>query len=207
MAVLDLSFYQRKTEIVARELLGKKLTRIFNGHRLSGIITEVEAYLGIQDKACHTYGDRRTPRTEAMYEAGGHAYIYFIYGMHHCFNVVTEKNGVPEAVLIRALEPVEGLSWMKKFRKTQAIKNLTTGPGKLAQALQLTKELNGQLLSSKDLFIEYADRVPASEIVRCPRIGVSYAGDHAAWPLRFYLKESPYISKREFFSENHAIQP
>lgn len=196
MTISDLDFYQRKTIIVAQELLGKKLVRIYKGQRISGIITEVEAYLGVADKACHTYNNRRTARTEAMYLPGGHAYIYFIYGMHSCFNIVTEQKDVPEAVLIRSLEPVEGIELMKQFRNQTNLKNLTTGPGKLAQALQLTKELNGSVLTSPELFLEEGSKISKSQIVKKPRIGVAYAEEHAEWPLRFYLKNNLFISKK-----------
>lgn len=203
MPILDLSFYRRKTKIVAQDLLGKKLVRICRGHRISGIITEVEAYLGVQDKACHTYNNRRTPRTEPMYLEGGHAYIYSIYGMYNCFNVVTEEKEIPEAILIRALEPSEGISWMQKFRNRTELKDLTTGPGKLAQALHITKEFNSTALDSKTLFLETVSEknsmttnLKKSQIVKKPRVGVDYAGDHALWPLRFYIRNSPYISKK-----------
>lgn len=168
--------------------------RVYKGHRISGIITEVEAYLGTKDRACHTYGERRTARTEAMYLPGGHAYIYLIYGIHHCFNIVTQAECVPEAVLIRSLEPVEGLSYMEKFRKTSNAKNLATGPGKLAQALHLNREWNGVALTSDEIFLENGETIPPSSIVKTTRIGVAYAKEHAAWPLRFYNKNSVFIS-------------
>lgn len=195
MSKLKLSFYRRETKKVAHELLGKKLVRIYKGQRISGIITEVEAYLGVKDKAAHSYGDRRTPRTEIMYGEGGHAYIYFIYGMYNCFNVVTQTKEVPEAVLIRALEPLEGIELMKKFRQKENLKDLTTGPGKLAEAMHLTRELNGERLDSKVLFIEDAEIIPGHHVVKKPRIGVDYAGTHALHPLRYYLKNNIYISK------------
>lgn len=196
MAKLPKSFYQRDTTQVAQELLGKILVHIINGRRVSGKITEVEAYLGAKDRACHSYNSRRTARTEAMYASGGGAYIYFTYGMHHCFNVVTQGQNVPEAVLIRALEPLEGLDIMEKNRRGAALKNLTTGPGKLAQALDLNKKLNGELLTSSELFIEKAPVLPTSQIVKKSRIGVDYAGPHARLPLRFYIKGNPFISKK-----------
>lgn len=196
MTKLSADFYQRKTKTVAQDLLGKKLVRIYKGQRLAGIITEVEAYLGIKDKACHTYNDRRTKRTEAMYAVGGHSYIYFIYGMYNCFNVVTEKEGVPEAVLIRALEPVEGIPVMKRLRKNTDLHALTTGPGKLAQALHLTKDLNLLPLNSETLFLEEGLSIPRSQIIKRPRIGVNYAEEHAELPLRFYIKDCPFISKK-----------
>mgnify|MGYP001382743830 CR=1 FL=1 len=194
--MLPNEFYERNTKTVAQELLGKKLVRVYKGKRIAGIITEVEAYLGAGDRACHSYNFRRTKRTETLYLAGGHSYIYFIYGMYNCFNVVTQKREVPEAVLVRALEPVEGIDLMRKLRKTDDLKNLTTGPGKLAQALHLTKELNAYSLRSGELFLEDGIQIPKSKIVKTTRIGVDYAGDHAQWPLRFYIRDNPFISKK-----------
>ncbi|MGZ3726400.1 MAG: DNA-3-methyladenine glycosylase [Pseudobdellovibrio sp.] len=196
MKKLKPAFYLRDTKTVATELLGKKLVRIYKGRRISGIITEVEAYLGTRDKACHTYGGKRTPRTEMMYAEGGHAYIYFIYGMYYCFNVVTEKKDKPEAVLIRALEPVEGIELMRKFRQKEHLIDLTTGPGKLAEALQLNRDLNGENLNSDTLFLEDAKILKPSQIVKKSRIGVAYAEEHAEWPLRFYIKNNNFISKK-----------
>jgi DNA-3-methyladenine glycosylase len=195
MEKLKMSFYRRDTKIVAKELLGKTLVRVYKGRRIAGIITEVEAYLGVKDRAAHSYGDRRTPRTEIMYGEGGHAYIYFIYGMYYCFNVVTQTKEIPEAVLVRALEPVEGIELMKKFRQKEHLKDLTTGPGKLAEALHLTRELNGEKLDSKVLFIEDSLPVPKNLIIKKPRIGVDYAGAHALHPLRYYIKNNIYISR------------
>jgi DNA-3-methyladenine glycosylase len=194
--MLPQSFYQRNTKTVALELLGKRLVRMYKGRRISGIITEVEAYLGAADRACHSYNFRRTKRTETMYLEGGYTYIYFIYGMYNCFNVVTQKKDVPEAVLIRALEPVEGIELMHEFRKTNNLRNLTTGPGKLAQALHLTKDLNASSLLSDELFLEDGIKISKSKIIKKTRVGVDYAGDHAKWPLRFYIKNNPFISKK-----------
>lgn len=194
--VLSPSFYQRNTKAVARALLGKKLVRIYKGERLSGIITEVEAYMGIKDKAAHVYGGRRTLRTEAMYAAGGISYVYLIYGMYYCLNAVTEKKEVPQAVLVRSLEPLEGIKTMQALRKNSNIKNLTTGPGKLTQAMHITKSENGLSLGSDALFIEEGITVSKSNIIKTTRIGVDYAGDHAAWPLRFYIKDNSFISKK-----------
>lgn len=137
MPKLSHRFYRRPTEQVAKELLGQKLVRVYQGKRISGTITEVEAYLGLKDRACHSFGKRRTPRTETMYLAGGHSYVYLIYGLHNCFNVVTEAVDVPEAVLIRAVEPLEGISLMQKHRNRTQLNELTTGPGKLASAFQI----------------------------------------------------------------------
>lgn len=194
--ILPQSFYQRGTEKVAKELLGKKLVRIYKGKRISGIIIETEAYLGLIDKGCHSYGGKITERLKTMYLNGGYSYVYFIYGMYFCFNVVTRSPAHPEAVLIRALEPAEGVNLMKEFRKQDNIKNLTTGPGKLAQALMITKEQNGISLDGNQLFIEDSPRISPSKIIARPRIGIDYAEEAKDWPLRFYIKDSQFISKK-----------
>lgn len=197
-SALPLSFYSRPTERVARELLGKLLVRTLNsGQILVGKIVETEAYLGISDRACHTFGDRKTPRTEPMYGDGGHAYIYLIYGMYDCFNVVTERAGVPEAVLIRALEPIEGIEVMSKLRNTSKLRNLCSGPGKLCQALQIDRSLNKHRLDSPPLLIaESEERLKKSQIIKTTRIGVDYAGEDAQRALRFYIKDNLFVSKR-----------
>jgi DNA-3-methyladenine glycosylase len=194
---LPQSFYDRHTSKVAKELLGKRLVRIYNGKRLSGIIVETEAYLGVKDAAAHTFGGRRTPRNEVMFGHGGHAYIYFIYGMHFCLNAVTRVAGRPEAVLIRALEISEGVDEIKKWRKVKKNQDLANGPGKLCTALKITRELNGEALWSKALFIEKTGPTISNEkIAKVPRVGVDYAGEAAKWPLRFYIKENKFISKK-----------
>jgi DNA-3-methyladenine glycosylase len=186
---LPRSFYQRPTIEVARELLGKRLVRVRNGRRLSGIIVETEAYLGVKDAAAHTYGGHRSPRNEAMYGDGGHAYVYFIYGMHFCLNSVTRRANQPVAVLIRALEPSEGIELMRVFRKVKKDRDLANGPGKLCQALQIKRSCNGVDLTGDELFIEDAGiDVKRSQITAGPRIGVDYAGAAAKWPLRFLIK-------------------
>lgn len=194
---LSPQFYNRNTKKVARDLLGKRLVHIYKGKRLSGIIVETEAYLGVIDPAAHTYKGRRTPRTEVMWGEGGHAYIYFIYGMHFCINAVTLSHGRPEAVLIRAVECDNGLAQIKKLRQISIKKNLANGPGKLCQALHLTRKENGLSLRSKSLFIEdVGTKIPHNQICIKPRIGVDYAGHAAKWPLRFYIRNNIYISKK-----------
>jgi DNA-3-methyladenine glycosylase len=195
-AKLSEDFYLQKTEVIARKLLGKKLVRIYRGQRISGIITETEAYLGAEDRAAHSFGLRKTDRVQSMYLEGGHAYVYFIYGMHFCFNVVTRTSKHPEAVLIRALEPVEGIQWMERFRETKEHKNLTTGPAKLCKALKITRDQDGESLRGGEIFIEDAPAVARNQIVTTARIGVDYAEEAAAWPLRFYLGGSQYISRK-----------
>jgi len=194
--ILPASFYQRDTVKVARGLLGKKLVRIYKGKRLSGLIVETEAYTGVEDAAAHSYGGVPTPRTRTMYMGGGHAYVYFIYGMYWCLNFVTKKVNEPEAVLIRALEPVENIEIMRKLRPVKKDKDLTNGPGKLCLALHIDKSLDGANLTEPPLFVENMDfQIKPSQIVIAPRVGVDYAGPAAHWPLRFYIRDNPYVSR------------
>lgn len=194
---LPLAFYRRDTTLVARELLGMRLCRLHpDGRRQSGLIVETEAYLGKTDPACHTFGGRHTPRTATMYAAGGVAYVYLIYGMYFCLNAVTRDEGEPEAVLIRALAPEEGMAtWQAAFPRLKPHQWLS-GPGRLCRALGIDKSLDGVSLRSDTLWIEKAERVEGSEIVAAPRIGVDYAGAAAQWPLRFYLREHAAVSRR-----------
>lgn len=193
---LSAEFYQRDTQLVAKELLGKTLVRNYRGLRLAGKIVETEAYLGVSDPACHTYKNLKSPRTEAMYMQGGHAYIYFIYGIHYCLNAVTRDSQTPEAVLIRALEPLDGIEQMKTLRNCKEMKNLTNGPGKLCQALKIDKSQNKiPLWKSKELFIEVGDSL-GFDIYTTKRVGVDYAGEAKNWPLRFYIQGSKFISKK-----------
>lgn len=196
VAKLEKPFYMQNTEAVARQLLGKILVHKVNGKYLAGRITETEAYLGIIDKACHTFDNRRTARTEAMYLPGGHSYVYLIYGMHYCFNVVTRTEKQPEAVLIRALEPLKGIKVMKRHRRLEDPLKLTTGPGKLCEAMGITKENNGQSLSSASFYIEDAPRIAPRDIIAKPRVGIPYAQEALLWPLRFYIKNNLFISKK-----------
>ncbi|WP_291571218.1 DNA-3-methyladenine glycosylase [Clostridium sp. UBA4548] len=200
---LNISFYRRDTLLVAKELLGKKLVHKINGKILSGVIVETEAYMGIQDKAAHSYGGRKTERTKVMFEAGGVSYIYFIYGLYYCFNVVTAEEGIPQAVLIRALQPVEGIEDMALLRVNKNIKELTkkqiiniaNGPAKLCSALKLDKTLNAVNLTSDILYIEDVN-YNNFEIVETTRIGIDYAEEAKDYPWRFYIKDNPYISKK-----------
>jgi DNA-3-methyladenine glycosylase len=192
---LPYSFYRRETVEVARELLGKTLVRVLkNGMRVSGRIVETEAYLGSEDLAAHSSGGLRTKRTESMYLSGGHAYVYLIYGMHFCFNVVTREKDEPQAVLIRALEPVEGIEFMRHRRRTKRDIDLTSGPGKLCDALWIDKSHDRISLKSEVLFIEDTKSLSANKVDVGPRIGVAYAEAAAAWPLRFYARGNPYVS-------------
>lgn len=186
---------------VAQRLLGQRLVRVVDGMRLAGIIVEAEAYLGAQDRAAHTFGGRRTRRVESMYLPGGHAYVYFTYGAHHCLNVVAGKKDEGVAVLIRAIEPVEGIQTMCANRGLTELLSLCSGPGKLTQALQIDGALDGiDLRTSNELFIERVRaRVLASgQISRSPRIGLNatpdWPGDWAERPLRFFIAGNPYVS-------------
>jgi DNA-3-methyladenine glycosylase len=198
MNKLDAGFYQRSNVLMlAKELLGKVLVTQFKGVLTAGRIVETEAYNGIIDKASHAYNGKRTTRTEIMYMPGGHAYVYLCYGIHHLFNVVTNVKDVPHAVLIRALEPLEGIDIMlKRSGKTKADFSLTRGPGNLSRAMGILTAHSGYDLSGDEIYI--ADdglKLKRGSIVSTPRIGVDYAGEDALLPYRFILKDSPYISQ------------
>ena len=188
---LQKDFYIREDVVlIAKELLGKVLITNFNGAISAGIITETEAYAGINDRASHAFGGRRTARTEIMYATGGTAYVYLCYGIHHLFNVVTNQKDIPHAVLIRALKPIEGMHVILKRRKQKEISNkLSSGPGTLSQALGIQTSHSGENLLGNKIWIE--DRginFPDIEIIKSPRIGVDYAGADALLPYRFYVK-------------------
>ena len=189
--ILDASFFTRKTETVARELLGCTLVRVCEGERLAGRIVETEAYLGVDDPAAHSFGGRKTPRVRSMYLPGGHTYVYFIYGMHFCLNAVTREEGVPEAVLIRALVPTEGFESMRRRRRTRKDSDLANGPGKICSALSIDKSFDGRLFAEvNQLFIEPGPKIKPRAITATARIGVDYAGKAAAWPLRFLIESN-----------------
>lgn len=183
---LPQDFYFQDTTDLAKALLGKRLVRIWRGRRYTGIIVETEAYLGAEDPACHTWKARRTARNQSMYLPGGHAYVYLIYGMYYCFNVVSKTEKDPEAVLIRAVAPEEN------------IRERTDGPGRLCNAMKITKAIDGLSLTGKTIFIEETNLVLTKEQIGAyPRIGVDYAGEAALWPLRFCWRGSPYLSRKE----------
>ena len=176
-------------------LLGKLLVHNSPAGRTAGMIVEAEAYCGAEDDAAHSFGGRPTARTAAMFGPPGRAYVFRIYGMHCCFNVVTAPEGQPQAVLIRALEPVEGLALMAKRRGTSDPLQLCSGPGKLCQALDIGMAQYGLALDSEELFLaEYRDFSPG-EICVSPRVNVDYAGTHRDRLWRFFVKDSPYVSK------------
>lgn len=177
---------------MARELLGKYLIRNLDGHRLVGKITETEAYIGQDDPACHA-AVGKTPRNAVMFGPPGFAYVYFIYGVHYCLNVVTEREGFPAAVLIRALEPLEGIPTMQRLRNTHEVSRLTNGPGKLCQALAIDRRLNGADLCGDVLFIADGVPVPENQIVATERVGIR-VGREKKW--RFYIRGSKFISRK-----------
>ncbi len=179
-SVLDQGFFDRDTTTVARELLGKVLVRELDGTRSWGRLVEVEAYLGPDDLAAHSRGGRRTPRTEVMFGAPGHAYVYFTYGMHWCLNFVTREEGVPQAVLVRALEPGPGVG-------------RCGGPGLVTRALRIDRALNGVRLQPPDLYV-IDDGAPRQRVFVTPRIGVGGTGRWEKRLLRFCV-ESPYLSR------------
>jgi DNA-3-methyladenine glycosylase len=197
-AVLGRAFYARADVLeVARDLLGCLLvvpTR--TGRRVSGRIVETEAYRGPEDRASHAYGGRRTARTETMYGAGGTAYVYFVYGMYHQFNVVTNAADVPHAVLVRALEPVEGVDLMRRRRGSARPRDLASGPGKLCIALGIDRGFDRADLRGDRVWIEAGAALRAREIASGPRVGIDYAGDWAARPWRFWVRDHPCVSVR-----------
>ena len=187
---LSASFYRRDDVVeVARDLLGKVLCSHIGGHLTKARITETEAYAGPEDRASHAYAGRRTARTEPMYHEGGTAYVYLCYGIHHLCNVVTGERDDPQAVLLRAGEPVAGLDEMRARRgRAGAGSKLLAGPGSLSQALGIRTELSGVSLLGDQLWIEdHGFSVADDDIATGPRIGVDYAGDDAARPYRFLL--------------------
>lgn len=199
---LPREFYTRSNVLtVARELLGKILVvPARGGRRVSGMIVEAEAYRGPHDRAAHSYGGRRTARTETMYGIGGTAYVFFVYGMYNQFNVVTNTIDNPHAVLIRALEPVEGIELMRKRRKGQPDYNLTNGPGKLCIAMGIDRSLDAADLLGNKVWLEPGRPISRARIATGPRIGIDYAEEWVDKPWRFWIKGNPYVSRNRVAS-------
>jgi DNA-3-methyladenine glycosylase len=194
---LDYSFYTRSDPIqIAKELLGKILITRFNDVITSGRIVETEAYAGVTDRASHAFGGRRTKRTETMYHKGGTAYVFLCYGMHHLFNIVTNEREIPHAILIRSVEPLQGIETMlKRTGKKKLNYTLTRGPGNVSKALGLTTQHSAKSLLSNQIFLaDDGYRVANSQIQITPRIGVGYAGEDAMLPYRFMIKDNKYVS-------------
>jgi DNA-3-methyladenine glycosylase len=194
---LTIDFYQRKDVVkIARELLGKGLFTSVNGIISGGMIVETEAY-SWKERGCHAYGKKKTQRNAVMFGPGGHAYVYLCYGMHHLFNIVTNVEEVPEAVLIRALEPVAGIDEMHLRRGTLKHNlHLTSGPGKLTKALGIDRTFNGKFLLNADVWVEDLDiKIPLRDAVASERIGIDYAGEDARLPWRFTIRDNKWVSK------------
>ena len=197
MKKLPIQFYKRTDVLlIAKELIGKIVVTKFNGHTTSGRIVETEAYIGLTDRASHSFGGRRTERNEHMYSAAGTAYVYICYGMHHLFNVVSNAENIPDAVLIRAVEPLAGIDIMlKRTGKPKLDNTLTKGPGNVAKALGISKLYSGINLLKDEIYIA-DDRYKITEttIGISRRIGVESSGDAALLPYRFYVKGNRFVS-------------
>ena len=191
--------YYHSADVIAlsKDLIGKYLFTCIDDITTGGYIVETEAYNGVIDKASHAFGNRQTPRTKTMFMQGGIAYVYLCYGIHEMFNVVTSVEGQPHAILIRAIEPTDGLEAMLYRRNMITLKpNITSGPGSVAKALGISRNINAFSLQSDTIWVE--DRgliIPDESIAAVPRVGVSYAGDDALLPYRFYVKGNPFVSK------------
>jgi DNA-3-methyladenine glycosylase len=198
--IIPPSFYLSEDVVaVARSLVGKILTTCLSEGVTTGRIVETEAYAGVTDRASHAYGGRRTDRTEVMYRAGGTAYVYLCYGMHHLTNVVTHREGIPHAVLIRALEPMEGLDIMRaRSGGRLPDRLLCSGPGRLSKAMGVCTAHTGMRLDTRSFCILDDGCSPSHPVVATPRIGVDYAGDDALLPYRFMLEGHPCVSGRRF---------
>ena len=195
---LPREFYTRPDVLaVARDLLGKKLVvPNKNGKRVSGIIVETEAYRGPEDRASHAYGGRRTNRTKTMYDIGGTAYVYFVYGMYNQFNVVTNVAGTPHAILVRAVEPSEGLNVMRRRRQGRSEYELTSGPGRLCLAMGIDRSLDKADLLGERVWIEEAASISPRQIARGPRVGIDYAEAWVRKPWRFWVRDNEYVSRK-----------
>lgn len=195
---LPLSYYQNDDVVfLAKDVIGKKICTNINGQFTSAIITETEAYCGRNDKACHANNGKRTNRTEVMFQEGGKAYVYLCYGIHNLFNITTNIDGLADAILVRAVQPLEGKEIMLQRRnKTVFDKTLTSGPGVLSKALGIDRSLYAVSLAGPNIWMEEtSEKISNEQIVETTRIGVDYAGEDALRPWRFYLKNSEWVSK------------
>lgn len=184
-------FFRGPTLELCKRLLGAELVH----GETAGLIVEVEAYIGPGDRAAHSYGGRRTKRTEVMFGPPGFAYVYISHGIHYCFNVVSGEEGNPEAILVRALQPTRGIEIMRERRRCQDDRELTNGPGKLCQALGITLEHYGWDLTQPPFFIRPGQTLRDEDIACGPRIGIDSAGEARYYPWRFWIKGNPYVSR------------
>lgn len=194
MKKLDRSFYNRNVLTVAEEILGKILVHKTPEGIVKGRIVEVEAYDGSMDKAAHAYPNLLTDRTSIQFGEGGYAYVYLIYGMYHCMNIVTGNVDEPQVLLLRALEPVEGIELMEKRRKTTKLRNLCSGPGKLCQAMGITGEDYGKDLCGNEIYLEDAPALLTENILRSKRINIDYAEEAKEFLWRYTIKDDPFVS-------------
>ena len=196
MKKLPIQFYERKDVLlIAKELIGKIIVTNFEGTITSGRIIETEAYVGLTDRASHSFGGKRTTRNEHMYSVAGTVYVYICYGMHHLFNVVTNKQNIPDAVLIRAVEPLQGIDIMlQRTGKIKLDNTLTKGPGNVGKAMGISKDHSGIHLSGNKIFIGEDDWEIDNTIGESKRIGVESAGLAALYPYRFFIKGNKYVS-------------
>lgn len=196
MAKLKKAFYQQHdVTAIAKQLLGKILVTDINGIRTAGMIVETEAYEGVGDRASHAWNNRRTKRTEVIYRPGGFAYVYLCYGIHYLFNVVTNIENTPHAVLIRALQPLDGIDIMQRRYHNKPSAKLTAGPGSLCKAMGIDASLNGESLTGKKVWIETGQDIADENITVSTRVGVQYAGEDAYLPYRFSIKDNGWVSK------------
>ncbi len=194
--LLPESFYQRNTVTrIARDLLGKALFTRIDGKVTAGLIVETEAY-SWRERGCHAYNNRMTARNAVMFGQGGHAYVYLCYGMYNLFNVVTNREGKADAVLIRALDPLEGMHFMMRRAGKADPRRITSGPGKLTRAMGIDREHNGLVLTSGKVWLEdVGHSVRKRDIAESPRIGIDYAGEDAKLPWRFTIRDNQWVSK------------
>jgi DNA-3-methyladenine glycosylase len=192
---LQRDFYERETLHVAKDLLGKYLVHHTTDGITVGKIVEVEAYVGVNDAACHAYNGKYTKRTKIMFGRGGHAYVYLIYGVYYCMNIVTNQESCPEAVLIRALEPIDGLDIMQQRRTTDKKLNLCSGPGKLCAAMGISKAQNELDLCGETMYLLSGEMILPEHIVTTPRINIDSAKEAREYPWRFIIQDNPFVSK------------
>jgi DNA-3-methyladenine glycosylase len=203
-ATLPVAFFTRPAEVVAAELLGMVLVSSIGGEITEARIVETEAYLGYDDPASHGYLHRRNARNAALFGPPGLWYVYLSYGMHWCANLVCQKVGLASAVLLRALEPIEGLDFMRRRRGRVLDRDLCSGPGKLCQALGITRDLDGAMMSRSPVIVRPPQRWEETRIAVTPRIGITKAAD---WPLRFHLAGSPWTSRKETGGRSRDLPP
>ena len=202
---MDKDFFRRDAITLARDLLGKYLVRKYEGEQIITKIVETEAYMGIEDKAAHVFNDKRTRRTEPLYQDGGGIYVYLIYGMYHCLNISANIEGVPQCVLIRAVEPVSPMNlisqnrYLKNYDELSSYqkKNICNGPGKLCKALKIDKELNFKSILGDELYImDNDEEIKKSDIIESKRVNIDYAQEAKDYLWRFYIKDNKHISKK-----------